>query len=126
MIYMMIFWTIILFNLGYYYIKKGHLNQKVRDNAIIFTLLATAFLIVSIATKDPIFSAFGVPNEFEWVVGLFIAGLTSWKLYFGPMKNRIIHLEKQSSYTRAEIRYIKEGLGSIRSDLNIIKEKLIS
>ena len=118
MIYMYLFWLLIIFNFIYFYLYNGKLNEKTKDNAIMILMLASAFLILAILTKDPIFSNFGVPNEFEWVIGLFITCLTSWKLYFAPLKERVIMTEK-------EVSYIKSTLSSMQTDLGLIKQKLI-
>lgn len=74
--------------------------------------------MVAIATKDPIFSGLGVPTEYEWVVGLFVTGLSSWKLYFGPLKERVIKTEMEVTSIQTDVR-------SIKSDTSLIKEKLL-
>lgn len=115
---MILFWGTSILALLYYYAKKGYRSQKIKDNTMIFLMLSFAFLIVAIVTNDPIFAQFGVPMEFEWVVGLFLTGLSSWKLYFSPLKERVVYLEKN-------ITSIKTGMNSISEDIHLIKEKLI-
>src|SRR3989338_911499 len=106
MIFMLIFWILIVMGLFIYFVFKK--SVKYIDN-LVFSLimLAGAFLIVAIATKDPVFSGLGVPAEYEWVVGLFITGLSSWKLYFGPLKERVIKTEKEVSSIQTDVKSIK-------------------
>jgi hypothetical protein len=94
-------------------------NKRFEEYGIIIIVLAFSFLVVAILTHDPIFSKFGVPVEFEWVVGLFITGLSSWKLYFNPLKKRVMDSEK-------EIISLKSEVHSIKEDTLLIKEKLFS
>lgn len=114
---MLIFWILIVMGLFVYFVFKK--SVKYIDN-LVFSLimLAGAFLIVAIATKDPVFSGLGVPAEYEWVVGLFITGLSSWKLYFGPLKERVIKTEKEVSSIQTDVK-------SIKADTTLIKDKLI-
>lgn len=117
---MIIFWLVMLFNLlSYIILKKYFRVNYARDAAVIFTLLASSFLIVAILTRDPLFSSFGVPPEFEWIVGLFITGLASWKLYFNPLKERVIRTER-------EVSSIKTDVTSIKDDVSLIKEKVLT
>ena len=82
------------------------------------TIMAFAFLAIAIVTKDPLFSKFGVPIEFEWVIGLFLTGFTSWKIYFNPLKERVIKTESETAV-------IKTDVASIKSDVILIKNKLL-
>ncbi|HLC64859.1 MAG TPA: hypothetical protein VJI46_01910 [Candidatus Nanoarchaeia archaeon] len=116
MIYMLIFWMIVAASAVYYYLSKR--GPEAIDRLMLGTFLAFAFLTVAIITKDPLFSSFGVPMEFEWIVGLFIACLSSWKLYFAPLKDRAVNTEK-------EVIYMKSDISSIKADVHLIKEKLI-
>lgn len=117
MITLIAFWIAMIASLIIYLIS---LKYKVAEKIIPFlVLLAGSFLIVAIATKDPLFTSFGIPVEFEWVVGLFITGLSSWKLYFSPLKERVVK-------TETEISSIKTDIISIKEDTNLIKETLIN
>lgn len=116
MIYMTIFWMLLLVNLALYLSFKR--SKKYEEYGMILIFLAFSFLIVAIITHDPIFSKFGVPMEFEWVVGLFITGFSSWKLYFNPLKKRVMDSEKDISVLKADVHSIKE-------DTTLIKEKLL-
>ncbi len=60
-----------------------------------------------------------MPIEFEWVVGLFLTGLTSWKLYLNPLKERVITIEKEVSSIKTDVRDIKE-------DVHLIKDKILN
>ena len=117
MIFMLIFWILIIAGIIVYFGLRKTLPYV--DNLVfLIILLAGAFLIVAIATKDPIFSSIGVPAEYEWVVGLFITGLSSWKLYFGPLKERVIK-------TEMEVNAIQTDVKAIKADTTLIKDKLI-
>src|SRR3989344_9152660 len=119
MLYMYIFWIIIILNLITYLLLKKYSSKYKESISLALIILAWSFLIVAIVQKDPIFTAFGVPQKFEWVVGLFITALSSWKLYFDPLKQRVIHTEK-------EVTSLKTDISSIKEDTTLIKEKLIS
>lgn len=114
---MLLFWILIVGSLLVYFIFRRTI--KAIEN-IVFSviLLAAAFLIVAIVVKDPVFSGLGVPAEYEWVVGLFVTGLSSWKLYFGPLKERVIKTEMEVSSIQTDVKAIK-------SDTSLIKEKLL-
>ena len=120
MIFMVLFWIILGFNLLFYIFgKKYYPFKTINEWSIILLILSFSFLFVAIITKDPIFSTFGVPPEFEWIVGLFITGLTSWKLYFNPLKERVIKTEQEVSAVKTEVL-------SIKSDTTMIKEKIMT
>ncbi len=114
---MLLFWVLTIGSFLIYVIFRR--TAKAIEN-IVFSiiLLAAAFLIVAIATKDPLFSGVGVPAEYEWVVGLFITGLSSWKLYFGPLKERVIKTEREVSNIQMDVK-------SIKSDTTLLKDKLL-
>ena len=119
MIFMILFWWSVFLNLVVYLILRNtRFKTKANDTAMIISFLSLALLIVAIVTKDPIFAQFGVPPEFEWIVGLFVTGLTSWKLYFNPLKERVIKTEKEVSSIKTNIEFIK-------ADTNLIKEKIL-
>ncbi len=119
MIFMLLFWGTLALNLLFYLLGKKYKVKTVNEWSIIFTILSFAFLFVAIITKDPLFSSVGVPPEFEWVVGLFITGLTSWKLYFNPLKERVIKVERKVDFIQGEI-------SSIKTDTTFIKEKVLN
>ncbi len=117
MIFMLLFWTLIAGSLLIYFTLRKAI-KTIENTVFAIILLAAAFLIVGIVTKDPLFSTFGIPAEYEWVVGLFVTGLSSWKLYFGPLKERVIKTEKEVSAIQTDVKAIK-------SDTSLIKEKLL-
>ncbi|MBI2575450.1 hypothetical protein HYV82_06220 [Candidatus Woesearchaeota archaeon] len=119
MIYMLMFWaTLALMLIARFVIKKYYTRIEANDVSFMLIVLASSFLIVGIAKNDPLFSGLGVPLEFEWVVGVFISGLSSWKLYFNPMERRITKLEIGQSKMRTDI-------AGIKSDVHLIKERLM-
>lgn len=116
---MLIFWIIIICFIVLRIILKK--NKLVDKYSFPMVLLAFSFLIIAIVTNDPIFTRLGVPMEFEWVVGLFITGLSSWKLYFNPLKERAIRTERKVSTLKSEVDSIKEDTSLIKNIL--IKNK---
>ena len=116
---MIFFWVLMFINLLIVFTKYKKKYEKV---SIVLFFLAFAFLIVGIVTKDPIFEAFGVPPEFEWVVGLFITGFTSWKIYLNPLKERIIGVETNVASLKSDV---TSNFSLIKSDLDLIKNKLL-
>ncbi len=117
MIFMLIFWVLIVGSLLVYFIFRKAV-KTIENIVFSIILLAAAFLIVAIVTKDPVFSGLGVPVEYEWVVGLFITGLSSWKLYFGPLKERVVKTEREVSNIQTDVK-------SIKSDTTLLKDKLL-
>ncbi|MEW5896701.1 MAG: hypothetical protein AB1668_03355 [Nanoarchaeota archaeon] len=115
MIWMIGFWICGLLAFGLMLYNRKRQSRKINFYAGLFMVYSVLFFIMSIATKDPIFGAFGVPAEFEWVVGLFITGLTSWKLYFSPLKERVIDTEKR-------VEKIDEGVTWIKDNCKLCKK----
>ena len=115
---MIIFWIIVGIISVYYFFNRKNYNEKIKDRLIVLTLLAFSFLVIAIVTKDPIFSQFGVPLEYEWTVGLFITALASWKLYFNPLKNIVM-------INQRDIKSIKTSINHMGQDLHLIKEKIL-
>ena len=119
--FMTIFWIIFLIFLILliiqYFSKNKKLKDKLNNVGIFLILLAFSFLVVAIVTNDPLFQSLGVPQEFEWIVGLFLVALSSWKLYFNPLKVRVIALENEVSSLDTGVR---TGFSSIKEDLAII------
>ena len=113
---MILFWIVLIGALLFYFVSKKYSHKE--SVTFTFILLAWALIIVAIVQKDPLFTSFGVPPEFEWVVGLFIAALSSWQLYFDPLKKRVLH-------TETEVNAIKTDVTAIKADTTLIKEKLL-
>lgn len=120
MIYMMVFWAIFLISLVIYlFIRK-----RFENIAMPIILLAFSFLIIGIVTKDPLFSPFGVPVEFEWVVGLFFVGLSAWRFYFNPLKERVIDSEKDISSLKTDVSNIKTDIAFVKNDISVVKTEV--
>ncbi|MBI5871603.1 hypothetical protein HZB88_00795 [archaeon] len=114
---LILFWSMMIITLIIYFISLKH---KKAEKILPFPLLlAGSFMIAAIITKDPIFSAIGVPAEFEWVVGLFLTGFSSWKLYFSPLKERVISTEK-------EIGSIKTSVERIEKNVDMLTNKILN
>jgi hypothetical protein len=84
-------------------ITKHRLNSLVGFLAF-FQLLV---LIVTLATKDPIFEAIGLPKEYEWLAGLVISGFSLWQFYLNPLKERVVETEKEVGVIKNDITHIK-------------------
>lgn len=117
MIVLIVFWIVIGISLITYLISLKY--KKVENILPPLVFLSGSLIIVAIVTKDPLFASFGVPAEFEWVVGLFITSFSSWTLYFHPLKERVIK-------TEIEVSSIKTDVHSIKTDVSMIKEKIIN
>jgi hypothetical protein len=115
MLFMWLFWvTFGLFAIAFYARERWNTETV----AMILLFVSFSSLIVAIATDDPLIAAFGVPAEYEWVVGLSIAAITSWRIYFNPMKERLMRLEKRFGK-------MEEAMQRIGDDVRLIKEKLL-
>lgn len=118
MISMTIFWIIMLVNIVLYAVLKYRKYDKRDDIGFLLTMFAACFLVVSIVTRDPIFTQFGVPMEFEWVVGMCAILSACWRFYLRPWKERCFGTER-------DVSAIKADLDAMRVDLSLIKAKLI-
>ena len=116
---MLFFWISI--GLSLFFSVKGK-----NDSAIIMTILSFSFIVVAIVTKDPVFTSFGVPAEYEWILGLFLFGFSSWKLYFNPLKERVIKNEKSIVEIKVDVRTMREDISDIKNELFGVKEKINS
>lgn len=125
--FMLFFWVtfllMIILVIMQHFSKEKSAKNILNSVSIALMILAFSFLIIAVATKDPLFKGFGVPQEYEWVVGFFLVGLSSWKLYFNPLKERVINVEKKISSLDSGV---KTGFSSIKEDLTLIKNKLIN
>ena len=117
MIYMIAFWVLMLTSFVLHHMKKRY--AWVRDGDVVVFLLGVSSLAGAILTRDPIFSSFGVPLEFEWVVGLFIAGSAAWKVYFAPLKERVVKNETGIVGVLARLKGVEE-------DVHLVKQKMFS
>lgn len=116
MLFMIIFWVLIAAT-GVAYLAVGK-KERYENIPLILLMIAFSFLVVAIATKDPLFAGLGVPLEFEWVVGVAIVILSSWRFYFNPLKERVIKTENVVSSMKSEI-------NSIKKDTTLMKEILL-
>ena len=111
------FWVVMGIALVFYLLSLKYKKLEIVLPTLMF--LAGSLIIVAIVTKDPIFSAIGVPAEFEWVVGLFLTGLSSWKLYFSPLKERVISTEK-------EVSSIKTSVEKVEKNVDVLTDKILN
>lgn len=130
MIYMRVFWILVIIIFVVHYIVKKRVNEdKANDIALPISFVAISFLIVAIATKDPVFEPIGIPAGYEWIVGTSMGFLFLWKGYLDPMKSRLIEVEKDVAVLKNDVSYIKNDLHTFKTetkaDLTLIKEKLL-
>ncbi len=101
------------------------LNKKNRDDllsvATLFFLLEIFLVIVALATDDPLFEQ--IPPVVQ-IIMLGAAGITGfwggvYKLILAPIYNRLTHLEVGQGKIQIDVTNIK-------SDVHLIKERLIS
>ncbi len=120
MIFMKIFWFLAVLVFILYLVRdKYEKIKRYSDVLVALFFLAVASLIVAIVTKDPLFAQFGVPGEYEWIIGMSMTLFTAWKLYFDPMKQRLISLEKRFEKMDAKFE-------TVQTDIHLIKEKLFT
>lgn len=122
MIFMTAFWIIVGTSILFYFLKRYFFPRLHEDVFSLLFFLGVSFLIVGIITKDPLFAQFGVPSEYEWVVGMVIAGLLSWRVYFNPLKKKVYAMDREIGEIKAEMR---TEFRTIKSDLILIKEKIL-
>lgn len=115
-VYMFVFWILILISGLMYWFWR----DKTSEISPYVFITSGCFLVIAIVTKDPIFSSFGVPAEFEWVVGLVMFAIGSWKSYFNPMKNRIVDLELGVTKINAEF-YAEKNQSDLNSEQKSIQ-----
>ena len=130
MIYMTLFWIIALICVALYFLQKYIFPKFPLENIFsILFFLGASFLIVGVLTKDPLFAQFGVPPEYEWVVGMFMTALASWRMYFNPLKQRVGRLESKvealDAKLDAKIDGLEKRMENIQTDIHLIKEKLL-
>ncbi len=122
MIFMTVFWTIVGISILLYFLKRYFFSQLHEDVFPILFFLGVSFLIVGIITKDPLFAQFGVPSEYEWVVGMVIAGFLSWRVYFNPLKKKVYAMDRELGEIKTEIR---SKFSNIEADLSLIIDKVL-
>ncbi|OIO64109.1 hypothetical protein AUJ68_07310 [Candidatus Woesearchaeota archaeon CG1_02_57_44] len=110
MLLLTIFWALIAIPRLLYFLKREPMP---------LLLAASSFLIVGMLTKDPLFSAFGVPLEFEWAVGTGIVLFGAWHFYLHPMNRRLVRTEQDISGINGELRHM-------RTDITLIKHLLLA
>jgi len=112
---MIIFWALLFFILVLYIINLNVKNKKLDGFLGFLILIQFLLFILTIATKDPLFEAIGLPKEYEWIGGLLASGFLLWAYYLGPLKERIIQTEKK-------VENIDGKLSEIKNDISFIKD----
>ena len=120
MIYMTLFWIIALICVALYFLQKYIFPRFPLESIFsVLFFLGASFLIVGVLTRDPLFAQFGVPAEYEWVIGLSITAFSSWQVYFNPLKKKVYAMDR-------EIGELKTDMQTVKVDIALIKEKVLS
>ncbi len=121
MIYMVVFWVIYALILTYYSHSRWKKVNPDTNLIILGVIVAFSFLIIGVISNDPLFSAIGVPKEYEWLAGLILSGFTAWQFYFDPLKKKIISLENNFSeyfgVSKTKFEHIEKGIDEIKMEL---------
>lgn len=112
MFFMIAWWVvvvilIILFAISYLS-RDRRLKVKLDGIVSFLAVFQIILLIVTIALRDPIFEAIGLPKEYEWLVGLLGSGFLLWQFYLSPLKERVIETEKEVGIVKTNVSHIKE------------------
>lgn len=127
MIYLIIFWTLfIAFVITVETAKRidsekaRKLTYQLQDKSFLFFMFLGLLVFMAVITKDPIaFGELTLPMEMQWIVALLAFACGAWMHYFNPIKERVMVLEKDMSS-------IKTNIASIKTDVHLIKETLLS
>lgn len=128
MFFIITWWIIIaimlaLFIISYLVDKKT--KSKIDKYIGFFVIIQLLVLLVTIATKDPLFEPIGLPKEYEWLGGLLIAGGSLWFFYLNPLKERVITTEKKVERIderTSALPKINEDVSWIRNNCKICKK----
>ena len=122
--YMTIFWILIVIVFVVHYIIRKTVNEnKANDIAVQIGFVAISFLIVAIATKDPLFEPLGIPAGYEWVIGTVTGFAIIWKYYLRPFDKRLIALEQDMVSIKSQL---NSEFSSLKQDMSLIKHKLLN
>jgi len=92
--------------------------RNVTNFLSVFQLL---ILLVAIFTNDPLFSALGLPKEYEWVAGLMLSFFILWKEYLKPLKRSVLKNTADLSALKKDVHY---GFENSNTMLKSIYDKL--
>ncbi|MBI3033315.1 hypothetical protein HYY69_07605 [Candidatus Woesearchaeota archaeon] len=117
---MKIFWIVLISApVAHYIVKKlTHDEDKANNAGAFFGVVAMAFLIVSIATKDPVFEPIGIPAGYEWVIGIGGGVGLLWKYVHKPLYDQVQSMDKR-------LVHVEGQLSGIKDDISLIKHKLL-
>ena len=89
------------------------------DKGILVFIIAASLVLMGIITKDPV-TVFGIniPTDLQWLGSLLVTGFGAWRFYLNPLKSKVYLLGR-------EVDEIKADITNIKSDIGLIKRKLI-
>ena len=112
MFFMISWWIVLAILIILFLISYSSKNRTIKrklDRVVGFlSVFQLLLLIVTIALRDPIFEAIGLPKEYEWLAGLLLSGFTLWQFYLSPLKERVIKTEKEVGIVKNNVEHIKE------------------
>ena len=149
MIYLKLYWILVFCFLLLYLLSSFIKNLKtvytlLDDNAIYFVIVGASLLIVAIASNDPVtIAGITLPMEVQWFASLLVLGFGTWKVYFSPLKERVIHTEKEIAainvhitpipalerrimQLETDVASIKTDTRFLKEDMALIKQKILS
>jgi hypothetical protein len=99
--------------------KKG--SKRIDNWSDFFLVYALLVLLLVIFSGDPFETP--LPQEYQWLVTLFVAWISLWRLYLNPLKERVITIEKDFEGIKKDIHHIKEDVSKIKEYILYTKEK---
>ena len=123
MIYLAIFWLFVAVFLIAYVASRIFNWKKIKayleDKGILFFIISSAFIVMALLTKDPLtIAGISIPTELQWLGSLLIIGFGVWRFYLNPLKGKVYSMDR-------EVGEIKADVTNIKSDVRLIKERLI-
>lgn len=135
MIYLTTFWIIAItfgvIYLGTKWLRLDKAHNLAERYGIHVTIVMWCFLIVAIATRDPI-EIFGItlPMEMQWVGSLLSAAFALWQFYLKELKLKVYELDKDLASVKSGMNEKFSGVESqmklMREDILLIKNKLLN
>jgi len=121
--YLAIYWSFLIVFFALIFIGKlfriNALSSLIKHSDLVL-IISLPFLIVAIATNDPIeILGIELSKDLQWLGSLLVAGFGSWQFYLRPLKERVITTEK-------DVHAVKTDINSIKEDISIIKQKLMN
>lgn len=123
--YLLLSWISLIFAVVFIGLKrlaKDSKSKTILDSFTGFFIVFMVFLfMVAIAMKDPITDLISEP--YQLLLSALAGSFAVWKYYLNPLKSRVTDVEKNVVSLSSKV---DEGFSGIKSDLTLIKNKLMS